>query len=117
MAYGVVSATILLAFGVPPAHVSASVHVAEVFTTAASGASHLWYRNVDWRLVRLLAPAGVVGGALGAYVLTGFDGNTIKPFVTGYLALVGAFIIFKAITAFPERPISGALVVPLGGLC
>ena len=116
MAYGVISATILLAFGVPPAHASASVHAAEVFTTAASGASHVWHRNVDWRLVRLLAPAGVVGGALGAYVLTGIDGNTIKPFVTGYLALVGAFIVFKAITAFPERPISGALVVPLGGL-
>ncbi|ODA66365.1 Sulfite exporter TauE/SafE [Methyloligella halotolerans] len=56
MAYGVVSTTVLLSFGVPPANASASVHVAELFTTGASGASHLWHRNVDrrlfWRLAR-----------------------------------------------------------------
>jgi uncharacterized membrane protein YfcA len=116
MAYGAVSATVLLAFGVPPAHASASVHAAEIFTTAASGASHVWHRNIDWRLVRLLAPAGIVGGIAGAYVLTGIDGDLIKPFVTGYLALIGAFIFFKSIRPFPESPLSGSLVVPLGGI-
>jgi hypothetical protein len=49
MAYGVVSASVLLAFGVPPAHASASVHAAEIFTTAASGASHVWHRNIEAR--------------------------------------------------------------------
>src|SRR5690606_12074174 len=33
MAYGVVSNTVLLAVGVPPAAASASVHAAEIFTT------------------------------------------------------------------------------------
>jgi uncharacterized membrane protein YfcA len=114
MAYGVISTTVLLSFGVPPAHASASVHAAEVFTTAASAASHVWHRNVDWRLVWLLAPAGVVGGVLGAYVLTSIDGDMIRPFVTTYLAAMGGFILFKAFRSFPERPVSGRLVVPLG---
>ncbi|MEX0853504.1 MAG: sulfite exporter TauE/SafE family protein [Bauldia sp.] len=115
MAYGVTCTSVLLAFGVPPAHASASVHAAEVFTTAASGASHVWHRNVDWRLVGLLAPAGVVGGVFGTYVLTGIAGAAIRPFVTAYLAAIGAFIVVKAMRPFPERPISGWLVVPLGG--
>jgi uncharacterized protein len=50
MAYGVVSSTVLLAFGVSPAIASASVHAAEVFTTAASGASHAIHKNINWKL-------------------------------------------------------------------
>jgi uncharacterized membrane protein YfcA len=116
MAYGVTCTSVLLAFGVVPAHASASVHAAEVFTTAASGASHVWHRNVDWRLFGLLAPAGVAGAVVGTYLLTGIAGAAIRPFVTAYLAAIGAFIVFKAIRPFPERPISGWLVVPLGGV-
>ena len=40
MAYGLVSSSILLALGLPPAVASATVHTAEVFTTGASGAAH-----------------------------------------------------------------------------
>lgn len=86
MAYGVISSSVLLAFGVPPATASASVHAAEVFTTGASAGSHAWHRNVEWRLFIPLAIAGVIGGVLGAYVLTGIDGAVIKPFIIGYLA-------------------------------
>ena len=35
MAYGLISTTVLLSIGVPPATASASVHAAEVFTTGA----------------------------------------------------------------------------------
>ena len=52
MAYGVLSNTALMAIGLPPAHASALVHTAEVFTTSASAASHIYNRNVDWRLGR-----------------------------------------------------------------
>jgi uncharacterized membrane protein YfcA len=51
MAFGVISSTALLTFGLPPATASAMTHLAEVFTTGASGASHVYHRNVDWRLV------------------------------------------------------------------
>ena len=41
MAYGVTSSSLLLAFGIAPAVASASVHLSEVVTTAASGVSHI----------------------------------------------------------------------------
>ena len=70
MAYGVASTTALVFLGVPPAIASANVHVAEVFTTAASGTSHAIARNIDWRLFRRLALAGSTGAVLGAFFIS-----------------------------------------------
>ncbi len=114
MAYGVISSSVLLAFGVPPAMASASVHGAEVFTTAASATSHVAHRNVDWRLCIPLAAAGVIGGCLGAYVLTGFEGDTVKPFVVGYLALVGVYILWRSRHELPLRRLRAVWTAPLG---
>lgn len=114
MAYGVISSSVLLAFGVPPATASASVHGAEVFTTAASAGSHVWHRNVDWRLFGPLAIAGVVGGCLGAYVLAGLDGDVIKPFVIAYLALIGGYILWRAGHDLRPRRIPAWTTGPLG---
>ena len=114
MAYGVISSSVLLAFGVPPAMASASVHGAEVFTTAASAGSHIAHRNVDWRLLVPLAIAGVIGGCLGAYVLTGIDGEVIKPFVIAYLAGMGVYILWRAGHDIAPRYIRSWMVAPLG---
>jgi uncharacterized membrane protein YfcA len=115
MAYGVVSSTMLLSFGVPPAAASASVHAAEMFTTAASATSHVRHRNVNWRLFWRLAPAGILGGVLGTYVLTAIDGAMLRPFVTAYLALLGVYILSRAFRARgPDREPKSALVLPLG---
>ncbi len=114
MAYGVISSTTLLAFGVSPAHASAAVHAAELFTTAASGSAHLYHRNIDWKLFRRLAPFGILGGCLGAYVLTSFDGNVIKPFITTYLALVGVWLLVRSFKRIPSRPVPAGIVAPLG---
>lgn len=116
MAYGVISSTTLLAFGVSPAHASAAVHAAELFTTAASGSAHLYHRNIDWRLFRRLAPFGVLGGCLGAFVLTSVDGTVMKPFVTSYLALVGVWLVIRSFRKIPSRPVSGRIVAPLGAV-
>ncbi len=114
MAYGVISSSVLLALGVPPATASASVHGAEVFTTAASAGSHIWHRNVDWRLLTPLAVAGVIGGCLGAYVLACIDGRVIKPFVVAYLALMGVYILWRAGHDIPLRRIRSWVTAPLG---
>jgi uncharacterized protein len=114
MAYGVISSSVLLAFGVPPATASASVHGAEVFTTAASAGSHIMHRNVDWRLLVPLAVAGVIGGCLGAYVLTGIDGEVIKPFVIAYLGLMGLYILWRAGHDIRIRRIRSWVTAPLG---
>ncbi|GAB1266583.1 TSUP family transporter [Aurantivibrio infirmus] len=46
MAYGVTSTTFLLASGSSPAVASASVHLAEVFTTGVSGISHVKFEYI-----------------------------------------------------------------------
>jgi uncharacterized membrane protein YfcA len=114
MAYGVISSTTLLAFGVSPAHASAAVHAAELFTTAASGTSHLAHKNIDWKLLWRLMPFGVAGGVLGAYVLTSFPGGALKPYITAYLALVGAYLISRSFRKLPSKPVPGKVVAPLG---
>jgi len=114
MAYGVISSSVLLAFGVPPAQVSATTHAAECFTTGASGLSHLWHRNIDWRLFWRLAPAGVIGGVAGAYLLTGFDPTFIKAVVIAYLGVLGLFMLFRAIQGPKEEPPHVNHVIPVG---
>jgi uncharacterized membrane protein YfcA len=98
MAYGVSSNTFLLSLGIPPAAASASVHMAEVVTTGISGISHWRLGNVDWKLVRRLLIPGVIGGVIGAYVLTSIDGDVIKPYIAAYLLVMGGVIIYKAFT-------------------
>src|SRR5438552_18401266 len=81
MAYGLLTNAALLAIGLPPAHASALVHTAEVFTTSASAASHIYHRNVDWRLVARLCMAGVLGASLGAWVLCDLEVTAARRFV------------------------------------
>ncbi|KQS68158.1 hypothetical protein ASG39_06620 [Rhizobium sp. Leaf371] len=114
MAFGVLCTTALLAFGMPPAVASAMTHITEVFTTAASGASHVWQRNVDWKLVARLAPAGMIGGILGAYILSNIDGKVIEPFVSVYLILIGLYILFKAFRPTSRRDVHDGLVPVIG---
>lgn len=114
MAYGVVSTTVLLAIGVPPAAASASVHTAEIFTTAASGASHVYHRNVSWPLWWPLLIAGMIGGVIGAYVLSGVSGDMIKPFILAYLAILGIWIVLKGLRDIKPRHIRSFWGAPLG---
>jgi uncharacterized membrane protein YfcA len=114
MAYGVISSSVLLAFGVTPAQASATIHAAECFTTGASGMSHLVHRNVDWRLLARLAPAGIIGGVAGAYLLTGFDATFVKAVVIAYLGVLGIYLLSRAIRGPREAPPHVKHVIPLG---
>jgi uncharacterized protein len=114
MAYGLISTSVLLSIGIPPTTASASVHAAEVFTTGASALSHWRFGNVEKRLFLRLAPAGMVGGATGAYVLTAAPGPTIRPLVTVYLGIMGAVVLWKAIRR--PREAKEPRQVPLIGL-
>lgn len=107
MAYGLVSTSFLLAFGVTPAAASAAVHTAEMFTTGASGLAHVWRRNVEWGLVLRLAAAGIVGGIAGALTVSYLPVNIIKPVVSAYLFIMGVFVVVLALRgpiAPPDKP-------------
>jgi len=115
MGYGVCSTSFLLGMGLPPAPASASVHAAEIITSGVSGISHWKLGNVDKKLfLRLLIP-GVLGGVIGAYILTELPGDTIKPFIAAYLLIMGLVIIRKAFKEIKQqREISLKVIGPLG---
>ncbi len=114
MAFGVLSNAALLVMGVPPAQASAIVHTAEVFTTAGSAASHLYHRNVDWRLVTRLGAAGVAGAVLGAWVLSNIDSRVGRPIIAAYLLVMGILILVRARRAFAPRATPGRWLPLLG---
>ena len=113
MAYGVTSTTFLLSMGIPPVAASASVHSAEVFTSGISGLAHLKFGNVDKKLFKKLLIPGIIGGILGAYILTVVPGKTIKPFVAFYLLIMGLIILRKAFKKVEQKEVKTKLL-PLG---
>lgn len=119
MAYGVASTTALMALGMPPAVASANVHAAEIFTTAASGASHAAAKNIDWRLFRTLAPFGVVGAACGAIAVSLAPLDAARPAIAAYLFFMGLIVVRKAFRRHAApREIKGVRALGfIGGLC
>ncbi len=124
MAYGVTASSLLLGFGVPPAVSSATVHAAECFTTGASAVSHHAFGNIDRKLFRRLLLPGMLGAGIGAYLLTAIDGDMLKPWIAGYLLLMGVVILFKAFRELVPREVTshvstvgfiGALLDAMGG--
>lgn len=123
MAYGVSSNSFLLTIGLTPAIASASVHTAEVFTTAASGLSHLKMGNIDKKLFwRLLLP-GCISAIIGAYVLVNLPLWFVKPMISIYLAIMGAIILLRVFGKnlfmkkmnIPVLAFIGGLVDAIGG--
>ena len=114
MAFGVISNTLLVVVtGMSPAASSASVHLVEMFTTAASGVSHALHRNIDWKLFARLAIPGVVGGVAGAYLLTHIDASVAKPFVMVYLACIGLYLLFRS-WGYSHKHRPPKVIAPLG---
>ena len=113
MAFGVISNTLLLSLGVPPAAASAGVHAVETVTTAVSGVSHTLHRNVDWKIFFRLMVPGVIGGVLGAYVLTKIEASVVKPFILVYLTLIGLNLLYRG-WKFPPQDRKPRIIEPLG---
>src|SRR5512134_557118 len=97
MAFGVISSTLLLSLGVPPAAASAGVHAVESFTTAASALSHVAHRNVDWRLFGRLVIPGIIGGIVGAYLITNVAAEVARPLVLAYLSIIGLYLFWRGL--------------------
>jgi hypothetical protein len=120
MAYGVTSSTLLLAVGLAPASVSATVHLAEVGTTLASGVSHWKFGNIDWRVVAFMALPGGIAAFFGAHVLT-LSGEAAAPVMSVVLLALGIFVVWRFLTIPDRRPdfkgkIPGFLLIPLAAV-
>ena len=120
MGYGMTSSSLLLLAGLSPALASASVHLAEIGTTLASGASHWRLGNTDPRLVVRLGLPGAVGAFSGATVLSHLSTRAATPVTASLLILLGTYVLVR----FALRPPRGSgsrhsphgrrLLVPLG---
>jgi len=120
MAYGVTSTTLLLTIGAAPAAASASVHLAEIGTTLASGVSHWRFGNVDWRTVLKIGVPGAAGAFLGATFLSGLSTEAAAPLTSGILLALGVYILVRfTVRGLPRtrnagKPLPLAFLAPLG---
>src|SRR4051794_17963120 len=119
MAYGVTSTTLLLAIGTNPAAASATVHLAEIGTTLASGLSHWRFGNVDWRVVLRVGVPGAVGAFAGATGLSNLSTEGAAPGMSLILLALGVYLLVR----FPLRgvdrrnlgkPLRKRFLTPLG---
>jgi uncharacterized protein len=95
MGYGATSATLLLSAGIVPASVASTVLLAQVGTTAASGLAHWRFGNVDWRLVRVIAVPGALGGMVGAVAITRAPVAAATPIVAAVLFALGISVLVR----------------------
>jgi uncharacterized membrane protein YfcA len=119
MAYGATSTTMLLAAGLSPATASASVHLAELATTASSGIAHSRFGNVDWRTVRRIGVPGAIGAFVGAVVLSSVSAEIARPWMATVLLVLGVYIVLRfTLFGVPKprgrRYVRGRYLVPLG---
>ena len=121
MAYGVTTTTLLLTAGAAPALASATVHLAEIGTTLASGTAHWRLGNVDWRIVGLMALPGALGAFVGAVVLSSLSAEVAEPWVAAILFLLGLYILLRFTRRRTEAQprsdaprLRGAFLAPMG---
>jgi uncharacterized membrane protein YfcA len=99
MGYGVICTTTLLFLNIPPHIVSASIHSAESFTTAAGSISHIKLKNVSKSLVKKLAIPAVIGAVIGALSLTylgEYYSKITKTLIAFYTLYLGFQILSNA---------------------
>jgi Predicted permeases len=117
MAYGVSSTTFLTTVvGIPAKIASASVHTAEVFTTFVSGVSHWKMKNVDLKIFKKLVIPGVIGGAIGAYVLVIAPPKIMSVIVSIYLLVMGIVVLVRGILKVTKSALTGNGIIPVGFL-
>ena len=99
MGYGVICTTVLLILNIPPVSISASIHSAETFTSAAGAISHYKYGNINWKLSKSLAIPGAIGAIVGAIALILVHHKSpafIKPMMALYTFYLGVKILSSA---------------------
>ena len=100
MGFGLLSSTLLLTLGASAALASTAVHMAEIFTTLASGASHWHAENIDKKILMKLAIPGGIGAFLGATFLSWIDLSSAEIFISTLLLLLGFLLLYRNI--FPS---------------
>lgn len=100
MAYGPTTTSFLMAMGITPAVASATLHTAEVFAAGTASVSYYHHKNINFKLFKLLAFAGILGAILGASLLAFVSKDQlsiVKPLVALYTLSLGVIVIRRAL--------------------
>jgi uncharacterized membrane protein YfcA len=118
MGYGLTSSTLLVAIGLTPALASASVHLAEIGTSAASAISHGKLGNVDKKVLKRIAIPGGIGAFVGATILSGLSTQAARPWASTLLLILGIYVLIRFLAQRTVRLRKGRpgqkLLIPLG---
>jgi uncharacterized membrane protein YfcA len=119
MAYGVTSTTLLLAIGTNPAVASATIHLAEIGTTLASGLAHWKFGNVDWKVVAKVGVPGAIGAFAGATFLSHLSTEIAAPVMSLILVSLGVYLLVRFTLRGIDRrnlgkPVRKRFLGPLG---
>src|ERR687896_134005 len=98
------ASSLVLAAGYSPATASASVHMAELGTTLASGLAHRRFGNVDWRTVRRIGFPGAIGAFVGAVLLSNISAELAKPWMAAILLVLGTYVLVRFTVGRDPRP-------------
>ena len=93
MAYSITCSSVLLAMGINPAMVSATVHTSEVANRLISGLSHLRFGNVDNVIFRRLAQSGIAGAVCGVLIITRIPVAIMRPLTAFILLAMGIRVL------------------------
>ncbi|MCZ2460949.1 MAG: sulfite exporter TauE/SafE family protein [Chitinophagales bacterium] len=129
MGYGVICTTVLLIMNIPLPVISASIHSAESFTSAASSISHFKLGNVNKKLIRMLALPAILGAVAGALLLTYVGkeyAGMARPVIAVYTMYLGMQILrnafikkrtssFKKKINIPALGFAGGFIDSFGG--
>jgi len=107
MGYGVICTTILLILNVSPPVISASIHSAESFTSAAGTISHFKLGNVNKKLLKVLAIPAIIGAIIGALALS-YVGERYAKMTKPVLAIYTMYLGIKILkNAFGKKKLNG----------
>jgi siroheme synthase-like protein len=120
MAYGPTVTSFLMAFGISPAVASATLHTSEVFASGTAALVYNRHRNINAKLFKNLAVAGVLGAICGAALLSVLSKeylSVVKPFVALYTLSLGVLIIARSrMSTRRRKPTRPKLTRPIGFL-
>jgi len=102
MGFGLTSSTLLVTLGASAVVASTAVHIAEIGTTLASGASHWHAENIDKKILLRLAIPGGIGAFLGATFLSFIDISSSKIFISTLLLFLGFLLLYRNV--FKSEP-------------
>jgi uncharacterized membrane protein YfcA len=91
------------------------VHLAEIGTCFASGTAHWRFRNVDWRVVRIMALPGAIGAFFGGVVLSSISAEPAEPVTAAILFVLGAYVLMRFLRPSDAKRLERPSGKPLPG--